>query len=61
MTEPIYLTYQMASEYLHIAPSTLRQMVFKRKIPHTKPCGKVLFIKSELDAWIESSKRPVTT
>jgi len=45
-----------AAEFTGIKKSNLYQMVFKKKIPHSKPSGKFLFFsKLDLMNWI--SKR----
>lgn len=55
--EKQYLTAREASAYISMAMPTLYQYVSSRKIPHSKIGGRLIFIKSELDAFISSKKR----
>ena len=49
--------YEVA-EYLNLSPSYIRKLTSIKEIPHRKPTGKRLyFVKSEIDAWIQDSKR----
>jgi excisionase family DNA binding protein len=48
-----------ASDFLKLAPQTIYGLVFNRKIPHTKKGKKLLFDRSELEAWLQSGKREV--
>jgi excisionase family DNA binding protein len=53
-----FLTLVQACGYLAgESPSTMRQRVAERKIPCYKPNKKLLFRKSDLDAFVESSRR----
>ena len=45
-----------AAEYLKISPNTLYEYTCKLKIPHTKPGKKLLFLKSELLAWVKAAR-----
>ena len=60
-----YLTYPAAEEYLGHAYGvpTLRKMVHEKRIPHVKMTasggpGRVMFIASELDEWIQNHRVP---
>jgi len=49
--------YEVA-EYLNLSPSYIRKLTSIKEIPHRKPTGKRLyFVKSEIDTWIQNSKR----
>ena len=49
--------YEVA-EYLNLSPSYIRKLTSIKEIPHRKPTGKRLyFVKSEIDTWIQDSKR----
>lgn len=53
-----YLDLVEASIYLGNTPhSTLRQYTAERRIPCYKPGKKVLYRKSDLDAFVEASRR----
>jgi excisionase family DNA binding protein len=49
------LTLQEAADFLRLKVSSLRNMVHGKKIPFTKPTGKVLFRKSDLQELIEKN------
>ncbi len=51
------LTIDEASEFLHIPKSTLYQFTSARRIPFKKVGKKILFLKSELVAWVEAGKK----
>jgi excisionase family DNA binding protein len=43
---------------LHLAKPTLYAYVNRKKIPHIKLGGRLLFQKDEITAWLNSMKRP---
>lgn len=43
-------------EYLRISHGTLDKIIKKREIPYIKLERKVLFKKSDIDAWLESKR-----
>lgn len=54
------LTADEAAQYMGISKSGLYKLLAARKIPHSKPNGKVVFFKREqLEAWLMSN--PVAT
>jgi excisionase family DNA binding protein len=52
---PIYFGTQGAAEYLNRSAGAVRNLVLRRAIPFRKPGGRLVFIKSELDGWIETA------
>ncbi|MEJ0055403.1 MAG: helix-turn-helix domain-containing protein [Bacteroidota bacterium] len=56
------LNIRQASELLGLAIPTLYSMVSERRIPFSKePKGKkLMFVKSELIAWVKNSRRSTT-
>ena len=46
---------KMASEYLHFAKSTIYKWVEENYIPHKKLGKRVLFIKNDIDQWVENN------
>lgn len=49
--------YEVA-DYLNLSPSYIRKLTSGNLIPHRKPTGKKLyFLQSEIDEWIQNSKR----
>ena len=55
MEEDRLLTKKEVQEYLRISRTTLERKVMK-EIPYVKLDRKVLFHKSDIDAWLESKK-----
>jgi excisionase family DNA binding protein len=51
------LTMQEAVEFTHMAKPTLYAMTSKRQIPHFKRGKRVLFKRSELEAWMLEQKQ----
>ena len=46
------------ADYLNLSASNIRKKTSNEEIPHRKPSGKKLyFIKSEIDEWVNKSKR----
>lgn len=58
MQDKSLLTVAEASELLRLRPSTLREWIGKRKIPHVKLGGRVFIRRSDIDALIEDSVVP---
>jgi excisionase family DNA binding protein len=54
-----YYNIEEVSKVLHLAIPTLYAYVNKKKIPHIKLGGKLLFQKEEITTWLDSMKRPV--
>jgi len=47
------LSFYQACDYLHFKPSYLYKLTSQKKIPFSKPTGKMLFFSvKELDQWI---------
>ena len=52
-----YLNYKNAAAYLDMPEGTLRTLVFKRKIPHSRIGPRMVrFELADLDAWIAANK-----
>ena len=51
------LTYQKAAAYLDISPHTLRSWVKRRKIPYLSIGRNHRFLRADLDAYIQDSRR----
>lgn len=49
-----YMNVGMVSDYLHVAKSTIYKWVESDFIPHKKLGKKVLFIKKDIDQWVEN-------
>jgi len=51
-----YLDYKMAAEYLHLSEQTLRRSVQFGLITFVKVGSRVLFIKADLDTYMEERR-----
>jgi excisionase family DNA binding protein len=49
------LTIEQVSELLQVSPKTVRNWVYRRKIPHRKINGVLRFLKHEITHWIEAA------
>ena len=57
ITAKAVLTSDEAARYLGITKSYLYKLTMLRKIPHSKPMGKmVYFDRLELEAWLRSNR-----
>lgn len=57
LTADRYMTAKEAAEYLCYSYDHIRRLVSTGVLPHYSPSnGKVLFKKSELDAWVAESR-----
>jgi len=50
-----YMDVKIASEYLHFAKSTIYKWVEENYIPHKKLGKRVLFIKDDIDQWVQNN------
>lgn len=50
-----YLTIDDLSSYIHRSKGAIRNLVLRRAIPYRKPAGRLIFLKEEIDKWIQSS------
>lgn len=56
MNEDDLMTRKQVMEYLKISHQTLHKLMKQKAFPYMKLERKVLFRKSEIDAWLESKK-----
>jgi len=47
------LSFKEACNYLKMPTDSLYKLTANKKIPHYKPCKRILFDKSQLDRWLE--------
>lgn len=50
------MSVEEAAEFLGYKKSTIYQHVHNKTIPHSKHGNKLMFLKSELIAWVKSNK-----
>jgi predicted DNA-binding transcriptional regulator AlpA len=41
------------SEYIHRSKGAIRNLVLRRTIPYRKPAGRLIFLKEEIDQWVQ--------
>lgn len=49
------MTLQEAAAFLRCKPKTLYNMTSSRRIPYSKPMGRLLFDENDLEAWVKKS------
>ena len=55
--QPEYLTIAEAATYLNLAKQTVYGFTSQRTIPFIKRAKRLLFLKSDLDAWLAEGKK----
>ena len=53
--EPELLTIDQVADLLQVSPKTVRNWVYRRKIPHRKINGVLRFLRPEITKWIETA------
>jgi predicted DNA-binding transcriptional regulator AlpA len=48
----------MLCDFIHLDKPTIYALTSQRRIPFTKPTGKLLFLKSKIIAWLEENNMP---
>ena len=48
-----YLTIDDLSSYIGRSKGAIRNLVLRRVIPYRKPAGRLIFIKAEIDRWVQ--------
>lgn len=57
-TQKAVLTTDEAAKYLGVSKSYLYKLTMARKIPHSKPLGKMCYFdRLELEAWLMSNRQ----
>ena len=51
-----YLNTEQMAVFLGCSPGAVRNMVMRRKIPYRKAGGRLVFIRAEIDQWIQFSE-----
>jgi excisionase family DNA binding protein len=55
-----FLTVNQAAEFLSLTPATVYSMVYEKRIPFSKPNGRLYFLRSDLTAWIKQGRQSST-
>jgi hypothetical protein len=51
-----YLNSQECGKFIKRTPGAVRNLVLRRAIPYRKAGGRLLFLRSELEKWIDSAE-----
>lgn len=55
MHDEKYLNTEQCSTLIGRSEGAIRNLVLRRAIPYRKPAGRLLFVESEIRAWVEGS------
>ena len=55
MPDRSYLDTKQVAEWLNRSPGAIRNLVLRRAIPFRKPGGRLVFLREEIEAWIDRS------
>ena len=55
MSNEKYLNTTECAKLISRTPGAVRNLVLRRAIPFRKPGGRLMFIRSEIQAWIEDA------
>lgn len=50
-----YLTIEELSLYIKRSKGEIRNLVLRRANPYRKPAGRLLFLKEEIDQWVQNA------
>jgi hypothetical protein len=50
-----FLNSREAGEMIRRSPAAMRNLVMRKRIPFRKVAGRLVFIRSELEKWVEGS------
>ena len=50
-----YMNTSDAASYLRRSQGAIRNLVMRRQIPFRKPGGRLVFIRRELELWVENA------
>lgn len=50
-----FLTIDELSGYIGRSKGAIRNLVLRRAIPYRKPAGRLIFIKEEIDRWVQTA------
>jgi hypothetical protein len=53
--ENVFLTVDELKHYIKRSKGAIRNLVLRKAIPYRKPAGRLLFLKEEIDQWIQTA------
>ena len=48
-----YMSIDELSSYVKRSKGAIRNLVLRRAIPYRKPAGRLIFLKEEIDQWVQ--------
>lgn len=54
---PEFLTVNQAAELLNLTPASVYGMVYEKRIPFSKPNGRLYFLRSDLVEWVRQGRK----
>ena len=48
-----YMDIEELSSYVKRSKGAIRNLVLRRAIPYRKPAGRLIFLKDEIDQWVQ--------
>ncbi len=48
-----YLNVNQLASYIQRSKGAIRNLVLRKAIPYRKPAGRLIFLKKEIDQWIQ--------
>lgn len=55
MDQKKYLNTQECADFLGRTPGAIRNLVMRQRIPFRKPGGRLMFLRAEIEKWIEDA------
>lgn len=55
MVKSEYLDVNELSKIIHRTPGAIRNLILRRRIPFRKPGGRLMFLRHEIEQWIDSA------
>jgi predicted DNA-binding transcriptional regulator AlpA len=50
-----YLDINELASYIKRSKGAIRNLILRRAIPYRKPAGRLIFLKKEIDQWVQTS------
>ncbi len=51
----VFLTVEELQHYIKRSKGAIRNLVLRKAIPYRKPAGRLLFVREDIDQWIQSA------
>lgn len=50
-----YMNVDELASYIKRSRGAIRNLILRRAIPYRKPAGRLIFLKEEIDQWVQSA------